>query len=111
MSFKGVAIVLFLFLLGVAFSGFASYQSTLTHEEIAKPVDAEKLVKQNCTSCHGKDLKGDVGPNLHERGQLLSEEAIAAIIKDGVNGKMPGDLIKGDEAVAEVAKYITSLEK
>lgn len=104
--------VLFLFLLGVAFSGFASYQSTLEHhgEEVA--IDAEKLAQQNCASCHGKDLNGsDNAPSLVERGSLLSEETIASIIRDGVGDKMPAGVIKNEKEILAVAKYITSLEK
>ena len=112
MSFRGIIIVLSLFVLGVAFSGFASYSQTIVtpHQEVA--IDGAKLAKQNCASCHGKDLKGDVGPNLHAKGALLTEETIAQIIHDGVNGKMPpmgGGGLKNDKEVAAVAKYITSL--
>ncbi|KEO83734.1 c-type cytochrome [Tumebacillus flagellatus] len=112
MSFRGIIIILSLFVLGVAFSGFAAYSETVVHPKEEVTIDAKKLVSQNCAACHGKDLKGDVGPNLHERGQLLTEETIAQIIHDGVNGKMPpmgGGGLKNDKQVEAVAKYIASL--
>lgn len=110
MSFRGIIIVLSLFVLGVAFSGFAAYSETVVHPKEEVTIDAQKLAQQNCASCHGKDLKGDVGPNLYDRGALLTEESIAQIIHDGVNGKMPAmGGLKTDKEVAAVAKYITSL--
>ncbi|MBL0387953.1 cytochrome c [Tumebacillus sp. ITR2] len=114
MSFRGIIIVLSLFVLGVAFSGFAAYSETVVHPKEEVTIDGKKLAAQNCASCHGKDLTGSVGPNLHERGALLTEETIAQVIHDGVNGKMPpmgGGGLKSDKEVEAVAKYIASLSE
>jgi cytochrome c551 len=111
MSFKGTLIVLGLFILGVAFTGFASYSDTVMHPKVAAQIDGKKLAAQNCASCHGQDLKGMKGSaNLHEKGQELSPEAIQQIIKDGVNGKMTAFSGKlKDDQIAAIAKYITTL--
>ena len=109
MSFRGTLLVVFLFLLGVTFSGFASYSSTVINPKEEVEIDGAKLASQNCASCHGKDLTGAVGPNLHEKGAKLSADTIAAVIRDGVGTKMPGGILKDDKEIEAVAKYITTL--
>lgn len=49
---------------------------------------AEALYKQNCLSCHGDNLEGRLGgnTNLTQVGGKMSQEEIAAIIRDGRNG-------------------------
>ena len=45
------------------------------------------MVIQDCGSCHGLTLKGGLGPPLlPENVDRLPEEAIAAIIREGVPG-------------------------
>lgn len=59
--------------------------------------DAEKLYQQKCSSCHGGDLTGGVGPDLTAVGGKLSQEDIESVIANG-QGAMPGGLLQGDEA-------------
>ena len=72
----------------LAFITMATAQST-----IAEPLspgranELERLVRQDCGSCHGMTLKGGLGPDI--RGTALSgsdPETIAQIILDGVPG-------------------------
>lgn len=58
---------------------------------------AQAIFQQSCSSCHGANLEGSVGPNLQKVGAKYSEEEILAIIEKG-RGQMPGGLVKGDEA-------------
>lgn len=51
-------------------------------------VDAQAIVKQNCTSCHGANLEGSVGPKLSTIGGKYSKDQIAGIIANG-RGAMP----------------------
>lgn len=47
----------------------------------------ERLVKQDCGSCHGLTLKGGLGPDI--RAQALTHyeaEGLASVILDGVPG-------------------------
>lgn len=47
----------------------------------------ERLVRQDCGSCHGMTLKGGLGPDLRaNRLSGISSETLAAIILDGVPG-------------------------
>ncbi|RNF38188.1 cytochrome c551 [Planococcus salinus] len=69
-------------------------------------VDAEAVVNQNCTSCHGENLEGAGNfPALNDVGSRLSEEEIREIIDEG-QGSMPPDIIEGEEADA-VAQWLS----
>lgn len=69
-------------------------------------VDAEQVVNQNCTSCHGENLEGAGNfPALNDVGSRLSEEEIRQIIDEG-EGAMPADIIEGEEADA-VAQWLS----
>ncbi|MEK6459937.1 cytochrome c551 [Heyndrickxia faecalis] len=67
--------------------------------------DAEKLVDQKCSACHGDQLQGNVGPNLQHIGSKLSEKQILNVIENG-KGDMPKGLLKGDDA-QKVAKWLS----
>ncbi|WHX99967.1 cytochrome c551 [Neobacillus sp. DY30] len=69
--------------------------------------DAEKIYSQKCSSCHGGDLKGGMGPELTAVGASKSKDEIAAIIKDGTNGGMPAGLIEGDD-LDKVAEWLAA---
>ncbi|GEN84362.1 cytochrome c-550 [Sporosarcina luteola] len=71
--------------------------------------DPESFAQGQCISCHGGDLTGSFGPNLH--GLSLSQEELHDIIKNGTDGGMPpfGDKAS-DEEIDELAEYILSLK-
>jgi len=68
--------------------------------------DAQKLFDQKCSSCHGANLEGAVGPNLTKVGSKYSKEDIEGIIANG-QGAMPPGLLQGDEA-AQVAEWLAA---
>ena len=52
-----------------------------------RAVELERLVRQDCGSCHGMTLKGGLGTDLTaERLEGSEPESLAAIILDGVPG-------------------------
>ena len=62
----------------------------------------------SCASCHGKDGKGVIGPNLHKLGD--PDAKIAANIKNGFKGRMPAYKDKyTDLQIAALVAYIQSL--
>jgi cytochrome c551 len=67
-------------------------------QDTAQGGDANAIFQQHCSSCHGADLKGNVGPNLTKIGSQLSKDQILDIIKNGKQGGMPGGLISGSDA-------------
>ncbi len=66
--------------------------------------DAQKLYDQKCSSCHGANLEGGVGPALDKIGANLSQEDIENTIANG-KGAMPAGLLQGDEA-SQVAAWL-----
>jgi cytochrome c55X len=77
----------------------------------SQPADLERLVRQDCGSCHGLTLKGGLGPDLRsERLAGRQPEELAQIILDGVPGTaMPPwrPLLSHSEAVW-IANYLLS---
>jgi len=63
-----------------------------------------KLFEQKCSSCHGQNLEGGVGPELKTVGSKYSKEEIETIIVEG-KGSMPKGLLTGDDASA-VAEWL-----
>jgi cytochrome c551 len=60
--------------------------------------DAQKIVNQKCTACHGQDLQGQVGPSLQHIGSKYSKDQILGILKNGKQGGMPAGVISGSDA-------------
>jgi len=70
-------------------------------KETASAGDAQKIYDQKCSSCHGGDLKGAVGPDLTKVGSQFSKDEIVDIIKNGKTGDMgtmPPGMASGDDA-------------
>lgn len=71
--------------------------------------DPESFVQGQCISCHGGDLTGAFGPDLH--GLTESKEEIHDIIKNGKGDSMPGFASKlQDEQIDELTEYILTLK-
>ncbi|QQE74088.1 cytochrome c [Brevibacillus composti] len=58
---------------------------------------AQTLYNSKCSSCHGQDLSGAVGPNLTQVGGKYSKDQILDILQNGKGG-MPGGLVTGQDA-------------
>ena len=74
----------------------------------ATTADAQAIVKQNCTSCHGVNLEGSVGPKLSNIGSKYSKDQIAGIVNTG-KGAMPS--FKGklsDTDISAVADWLAA---
>ncbi|MBO0959073.1 cytochrome c [Neobacillus sp. MM2021_6] len=66
--------------------------------ETASAGDAQKIYDQKCSSCHGGDLKGAMGPDLTKVGSRYSKDEILDILKNGKSGGMPANVVTGDDA-------------
>ncbi|MGD6967669.1 c-type cytochrome [Rossellomorea vietnamensis] len=73
---------------------------------LGNDIDPEKIVNQKCSSCHGGDLSGGMGPALKNIGSELSADEILSVIQNG-KGAMPKNIIEGDEAEA-VADWLAN---
>lgn len=75
------------------------------------------MVLQDCGSCHGMTLRGGLGPGLRpEDLEPLPVEAVAAIIREGVDGSAmpPWKGLLTDEEILWVSRHLkagTFLEK
>ena len=72
-------------------------------------VNAEKIFANNCATCHGKNLEGNVGPNLTKVGSKYSSEEIQNIIKNG-KGQMPAGILKDDKEIVAVADWLADMK-
>ncbi|SIF92745.1 Cytochrome c551 [Mycobacteroides abscessus subsp. abscessus] len=64
------------------------------------------MFTQKCSSCHGDNLQGGVGPSLEKIGSQLSQEEIEKTIAEG-KGAMPPRLLEGEDAAA-VAEWLAA---
>jgi cytochrome c550 len=65
----------------------------------------EELFQANCSSCHGGDLQGGVGPNLTEVGSKYDPDQIADIIQNG-KGQMAAQKQVQAEAREKIAAWL-----
>lgn len=69
--------------------------------------DAQKIYSQKCSSCHGDNLEGKVGPKIADVGSRYSKDQILDILKNGKSGGMPAGLISGSDA-DKVATWLSN---
>ena len=67
--------------------------------------DGSALV-QSCISCHGADLTGGMGPNLHGK----DEARIVDVLTNGIPGTPMTPGMKNEAEAKEIAKYISTLK-
>nr|WP_263313152.1 cytochrome c [Mammaliicoccus sp. Marseille-Q6498] len=70
-----------------------------------KKFDAATFAKDNCTSCHGQNLEGGMGPKL--AGSSKKAEDMKKIIRDG-KGSMPAhdQATISDKDLDTLVKYL-----
>lgn len=105
--FALIAILGIVLMVGVSYWGLGNADKMLaaqeegqaTEEQAAAPAadDPEGIVKASCTSCHGQNLEGGVGPALADVGSRLSADEIATVITNGRNA-MPAGLVDAEKA-------------
>jgi cytochrome c550 len=74
-------------------------------QEETASASPEEIFQGKCSSCHGVDLSGGVGPALKGVGDRLTVEEISDTIKNGKGIMQPG-LITGED-VEKVATWLT----
>jgi cytochrome c oxidase cbb3-type subunit III len=77
----------------------------------ADPEEGKRQFEQNCSTCHGVNAGGEVGPDLHGVAAKLGDAAVHDIIRRGVPGTaMPGSSTMSERQVADVVAYLESLD-
>ena len=80
--------------------------------EEEQAAEAAKLYAQNCSSCHGAEGGGGIGPSLKDAKYKYGRELSAVVksIRDGRPGGMPGFGNQFSDAQIEaLAKYVIEL--
>ena len=82
--------------------------SACTSEEQVSYSSGEEVYQARCSSCHGSDLSGRVGPSLNAESSAASmpDSYWVQTITKG-KGSMPAQRLS-DQEVAQVIEYIKS---
>jgi cytochrome c55X len=73
--------------------------------------ELENFVVQDCGSCHGLTMRGGLGPPLRPKDlEQLPAEAIAAIIREGVDGTAmpPWKALLTNEEILWISRQLKS---
>ncbi|MBF0706522.1 MULTISPECIES: cytochrome c550 [Bacillales] len=109
--FAWTAVIGLILIIGVSFwalqqGGEESAEGEGEKQEQAEAAAPEDIYAQNCASCHGGDLGGQVGPALNAVGGKYSKDEILDIINNGKGSGMPAGVIQGEQAEA-VAQWLS----
>lgn len=80
-------------------------QTTGGNQKDDAAMEPKDIYVNNCSSCHGGNLQGSMGPGLQKIGSKLTREEIADIIKNGT-GNMPGQPQVSDQAREKLAAWL-----
>ena len=109
-------------------STFSQRDATATHDDADAPttsaseptlppssdLDGQGLFASQCSSCHGTDLEGDVGPALDRGSEAseLSDRRMTLAILEGSADKMPafeGRLTS--EQIDQIIEYVRDIQQ
>ncbi|KOS68004.1 cytochrome C551 [Lysinibacillus contaminans] len=101
---------------GIGLIFFMSLQGAGNQKDIAaeaegggektEATDDGSAVVQSCIGCHGGDLTGGMGPNLHG----LPEDRIVDVLTNGIEGTPMTAGMKNEAEAKAIAEYIATLE-
>jgi cytochrome c550 len=100
--------------LGLSFKGLGDAKELAKEKkggektEQAAAANPEQFYQQTCSSCHGQNYEGGVGPALKGVGERLSVDEIKDVLQNG-RGNMPPGLVPADKA-DEMAKWLSKLK-
>lgn len=73
-----------------------------TEEVVLEP---EQTYLNNCASCHGQSLEGNIGPSLEKIGSKMGKDEISQIIENG-KGSMPSQSQVSAEAREQLSNWL-----
>lgn len=97
---------------GIGLIFFMSLTGAENKKEIAEGGDTTEATDdgsalvQSCIGCHGGDLTGGVGPNLHG----VAEDRIVDVLTNGIEGTPMVANMKNEAEAQAIAEYISTLE-
>jgi len=115
-SWRLATAILFICVAALA-AGAISASARARHDsQAAKPEDqspGKQLFEQRCSTCHGLDGGGAMGPNIQGIPFRLGADPVKAIIKDGMGGGgMPAFAGQLDDAqIQQIVDYLLTLQR
>ncbi|MGE7675864.1 c-type cytochrome [Lysinibacillus sp. NPDC094403] len=101
----GIGLIFFMSLTGAENKKEIAAEKEGGGEKTEATDDGAALV-QSCISCHGADLKGAYGPNLHGK----DEARIVEVLTKGIPGTPMEPGMKNEAEAKAIAKYISTLK-
>jgi len=110
------AAILFICAAAIATGAISAYAAARQDSQAAKPEDqspGKQLFEQRCSTCHGLDAGGAMGPNIQGIPFRLGADAVKGIIKNGMGGGgMPGFAGQLDDAqIQQIVDYLLTLQR
>jgi mono/diheme cytochrome c family protein len=69
-----------------------------------------KTMANQCMACHGQELKGGMGPDLHGVVDRLKPEGVAQVLKNGRGGMPPLGASWSDQQTSSMIEYLKTLK-
>jgi len=88
-------------------------ETTPANSATGKPdlEDGKRQFIQNCSTCHGVNAGGEVGPDLRGVAAQLGDSAVHDIVRRGIPGTaMPGSATMSEKQVSDIVAYLKTLE-
>ncbi|MBD8069176.1 cytochrome c550 [Bacillus sp. PS06] len=94
-----------------SFNGLGNMKELASDGEAAPEETAaaspEEIYQGKCSACHGVDMSGGVGPDLHGVSERYDAAEIETILKEG-KGIMQGGLVP-DEQLEDMITWLSEL--
>ncbi len=91
-------------------AGPKAAQASATANPAAEDLQGKQAFETRCSTCHGLDGGGAMGPNIQGIPFRLGADVVANIIKNGLSGGMPGFAGQmSDAEIQQVVAYLLSL--
>ncbi|MBL5780473.1 cytochrome c [Bacillus sporothermodurans] len=106
----GIVLVFFLSVKGLGDAKeIAKEKENGGKEKVTEKFEPEAFAKETCIGCHGNNLEGGAGPNLHGLGAKLGKDKVKDVLANGTSGGMPGGLVK-PENIDAMADWLVKLK-
>ncbi|HLR66009.1 MAG TPA: cytochrome c [Virgibacillus sp.] len=77
--------------------------------EVEMTSSVEEVYNNHCVSCHGEDLKEDIGPDISKAGSKYTKDEIKDIALNGI-GDMPANIVQDEKDAELIAEYLSELK-
>ena len=101
----GIGLIFFMSLEGAGNQKDIAAEAEGGGETTEETADDSALV-QSCIGCHGGDLTGGMGPNLHG----VEADRIVDVLTNGIEGTPMAPNMKNEAEAKAIAEYISTLK-